>query len=204
VSAEMFLRLLRERRSVRKFRPMTLERELLARLVEHATWAPSAGNRQDWYFTVVTSPRVRLRMAQAVRDRWTSIAAAHQDLGMIHELAAYAAHFGDFEEAPALVIVSARAVDSLHEHLLGKDASATAGSFASAAMAAQNLMLAAHALGLGTCCMTGALAARNELGKIAGLGNKQEIVCLIAVGWPDEAPPAPERKPPTETVRFLE
>jgi nitroreductase len=69
-------------------------------------------------------------------------------------------------------------------------------------MAAQNLMLAAHALGLGSCCMTGALAARGELGEILELARKYEIICLIAVGWPDESPAPPARKPLTEVARF--
>jgi nitroreductase len=87
--------------------------------------------------------------------------------------------------------------------MLGDLAFATVGSFASAAMAAQNLMLAAHALGLGTCCMTGPLAANDELHTIAGLAGKQELVCLIAVGWPAETPVAPGRKPREMIAREL-
>jgi nitroreductase len=119
-------------------------------------------------------------------------------------VSAHSAGFADFELAPAVVVVSARQADAFQTHMLGTDAAATLGSAASAAMAAQNMMLAAHALGLGACCMTGPLAARAELHRIIGMGRKQEVVCLIALGWPDEQPEAPARKPVEAVVRFVE
>ncbi|MBM3334665.1 nitroreductase family protein [Candidatus Sumerlaeota bacterium] len=202
--ADAFLSFLRERRSVRRFCSKPVPQKLLAQLVEWATWAPSAGNRQDWFFTVITSATVRREMAEAVRRRWDAIIAANRGSGVIEEVERYVEHFGDFALAPAVIVVSARAPDSVQRHLLGDAAEATTGSAASAAMAAQNLMLAAHALGLGSCCMTGALAARDELKRILGLSKRQEIVCLIAVGWPDEKPVPPPRKPVSEIGRFVE
>jgi nitroreductase len=195
--------LIRSRRSVRNFQPRPVAPETLERLVELAAWAPSAGNRQDWFFTLVTSPAARKAMADCVRRKWDEIIAANREMGSIAEIAKYAARFADFAEAPAVILVSARRAESFQRHMLGDLASTTIGSFTSAAMAAQNLMLVAHALGLGTCCMTGPLAAAEELQRICGLAAKQEPVCLIAVGWPDETPPAPERKPLETIMRTL-
>lgn len=199
---DSFLSVVRGRRSVRRFRTTPVDKERILRLIEAAEWAPSAGNRQDWFFSVVTSPNVKRRMAEAVARRWKAIVDANRTSGSIEEVERYVAHFDDFAEAPAVILVSARRPDAFQQHLLGNDASATFGAICSAAMAAQNLMLAAHVMGLGSCCMTGALAAREELGEIAELGPKREIVCLIAVGWRDEAPPAPNRKPASEIARF--
>ena len=200
--ADALLSLMRERRSIRRFRDEPVPQELLARLIEAATWAPSAGNRQDWFFSVVTSPDVKRQMADAVRARWDSIIAANRDSGIVGEVERYVAHFADFAAAPAVIVVSARSVDAVQRHLLGDAAPSTVRSACSAAMATQNLMLAAHALGLGTCCMTGALAARNELSQLLELNKKYELACLIAVGWPDESPAPPARKPTTEIARF--
>jgi len=199
---DSFLSVVRGRRSIRRFRNTPVDGEMLLRLIEAAEWAPSAGNRQDWFFSVVTSPDVKRRMAWDVARRWRAVVDANREAGSIEEVARYVAHFGDFADAPAVILVSARRPDAFQQHLLGNDASATFGAICSAAMAAQNLMLAAHAMGLGSCCMTGALAAREELAEIAELGPKREIVCLIAVGWPDEDPPAPNRKPISEIARF--
>lgn len=203
-TAEDAFSLIRQRRSIRRFKPDSLPRPLVLQLIELACWAPSAGNRQDWSFAVVSSPTVKREMADAVRRRWQAIIAANSGFALIDEVAVYSARFGDFERAPVVVVVSTRRVDAFQKHMLGDDAVATVGSTASAAMAAQNLMLAAHALGLGSCCMTGALAARAELGRTIGLSRKQEIVCLIALGWPDETPEGPARTPLEEVVRFVE
>ncbi|HUT35537.1 MAG TPA: nitroreductase family protein [Planctomycetota bacterium] len=198
------LSLLRERRSVRRFRDEPVPRALIERLIEAASWAPSASNRQDWRFTVVTSAERKQEMADAVRRRWDAIVAANRDCGLIEEVERYVASFARFAQAPALIVVSARAPDSFQQHLLGEAATATVGSAASAAMAAQNLMLAAHALGLATCCMTGALAARDELRPLVGLGRRDELVCLITLGVPAETPPPPHRRPVAENARFTE
>jgi nitroreductase len=70
-------------------------------------------------------------------------------------------------------------------------------------MAAQNLMLAAHAHGLGSCCLTGPLAAHTELEELLNVGRKRALVCLIAVGYPAETPVAPPRKPIENVMRIL-
>jgi nitroreductase len=193
---------LRTRRSIREFADTRVVRELIEQLIDAAAWAPSAGNRQDWLFSVVESAEVKAAMASAVRGKWQTIIAENQDLGFIQELADYAASFADFEAAPVVIVVSAAKPNSAQRRLLGEHGGPTAGSFASAAMAAQNLMVAAHVLGLGTCCMTGALAASDELCQILGMGGRRELVCLIAVGYPGCQPSAPERKPRNEIVRY--
>jgi nitroreductase len=203
-SADGLLGLLRARRSVRRFKPDQVDRAVLERLVEAAAWAPSAGNRQDWLFTVVTSAQVRARMAEAVRERWREIIEANRSQGYAEGLESYAAAYAMFPEAPAVAVVSVRVTSLVQKRMFGTEAGATAGGVASAAMAAQNLMLAACAQGLASCCMTGALVAGPKIAELAGLGRKQEIVCLVALGWPAEVPPAPPRKPLEEIARFVE
>jgi nitroreductase len=198
-----WLDLLRGRRSVRKFQDREVSREVLADLIGAAEWAPSAGNRQDWFFTVVTTPARKKEMADAVRARWKEIVEKNRDMGFIGEVEQYSAHFAAFERAPAVIVVSAANVKDFERQMLGDDAEATSGGATSAAMAAQNLMLAAHAQGLGTCCMTGALAARAELASIVKLAKRRQVVCLIAVGYPDEDPPPPGRKPADGISEFL-
>jgi len=200
---EEHLAWLTERRSVRAFTDNPISEEDLLRLVGLASWAPSAGNRQDWFFTAVADVVTKSRMADAVRNCWQRIVAENQDLGVIEEVKRYSSTFASFEQAPAVIVVSARKPDALQRHLLGDVAEATTGSSVSAAMAAQNLMLAAHAMGLGSCCMTGAVAAREELARLVGLSGKSEIVCLVAVGMPANLPAAPPRKPVSEIARII-
>ncbi|HOX07741.1 MAG TPA: nitroreductase family protein [Planctomycetota bacterium] len=204
-SSDELLNLLRTRRSVRRFRPEPVERALLEKLVEAACWAPSAGNRQDWLFTVVTSPEVRGRMAEAVREKWRAVIDANRSQGYAEGMERYVQAYAMFPEAPAVVIVSARVPGLVQQKMYGDETHVTFGGFCSGAMAAQNLMLAAEPLGLATCCMTGALVAQPKLAELAGLGRKQEIVCLVAVGRAaGDVAAAPARKPVAEIARFIE
>jgi len=199
---EQLMALVRGRRSVRQFLDKPVDGDLIGCLIEAASWAPSASNRQDWWFSVVECPELKAAMARAVCSRWQAITEAHRQLGTIDEVRSYSASFGDFAAAPVVIAVSAAKVNAIQQELLGSAGPATVGSFASAAMAAQNLMLAAHALGLATCCMTGALAAREELGELLALGRGRELVCLIALGYAADEPPAPARKAPPRITRL--
>jgi len=68
--SDVLFDIIRGRRSIRRFLEKPVPAELLERLMEAACWAPSASNRQDWFFTVVTSVSTKRKMAQAVRARW--------------------------------------------------------------------------------------------------------------------------------------
>ena len=116
------------------------------------------------------------------------------------------AHFSGFTAAPAVIAVACREPDELMRHLVGSEAEWVGGGAASAAKAAQNLMLAAHALGL--CCYSGAMAARAELEELLAVPRRWRLLCLIGVGVPadqaGEAPAAPARKRVSEIARFIE
>jgi len=204
MTAAEFLEVLKRRRSVRRFRDQSVDPEAIRTVIEAASWAPSAGNRQDWIFTVVTSDDVKTRMKEAVAARWTAILNQNRELGGIEDIERYVDRFGDFASAPVVIGVSCLMPAAVQDHLLGAESCRTSGGATSAAMAAQNLMLAAHALGLGTCCMTGALAAQAELKALLGLDRRQELVCLVTLGIPDETPPPPPRRPVDAITRFLE
>lgn len=206
-SADQFATLdqiIRTRRSVRRFRPDPIDTGLIRRLIETATWAPCAGNRQDWEFSVVSSPGLKQELAAAVRDRWQSILSGPDAGGAAEELQAYARYFDWFWQAPVVIAISARAPEAVFRHLLGAQAADVCGARTSAAMAAQNLMLAAHAGGLATCCLNGPVAAAETMKTLLALGRRADIVCLIAMGWPDESPAPPPRKPVEEVTRFYE
>jgi nitroreductase len=196
--------LLRGRRSVRKYSDQAVAKEIIEKMIELACMAPSASNRQDWFFTVITSGTVKHAMADAVRHRWQNILAENRQMAMIDEVEKYAAGFADFESAPTVIAVSATQASTVQNHLLGDNADLVAGSMTSAAMAAQNLMLAAAGFGLASCCMSGALAAGKELKEMIGLERKRILICLVAVGYANETPAAPPRKPVAAVSRFLE
>jgi nitroreductase len=123
--------------------------------------------------------------------------------GAAEGLRDYAKHFDWFARAPVVIAVSTRRPESFLTTLCGEDAIAVQGGAVSAAMAAQNLMLAAHAMGLGTCCLTGPLAAGSRLKEILRLGVRRELVCLITLGYPEGESAAPGRRPVDEIMRYV-
>lgn len=193
---------IRKRRSIRRFRAEVPSEELIRELVQLATWAPSAMNRQDWAFTVVRSGATRDRMVECVRSEWERLASGSELLA--ESLLAYAGSFVAFGEAPVLVAVSARRPPSFLQEAFGPAAERLFGSAAGAAMAVQNLALAAHARGLGTCVFTAPVAAEKALSSLLGLGRSHSLLCLLALGFPAEEPSPRPRKPLEETLRFFE
>lgn len=203
-SAAALLALLRTRRSVRRFRPDPLSPPELDALVEAATSAPSAGNRQAYRLLLVTS-RPRLdAMAEAVRGEVLRLRATLRE-DVAPEAAAYLESFLHFAAAPLVVAPI---------HRCGPDLLAAAGgavtvargdadALASVAASIENLLLCAHALGLGACWMTGPLVAADALGKVLEVPRGWAVSALVPVGRPAESPEPPPRRRPETLVRHL-
>jgi nitroreductase len=111
---------------------------------------------------------------------------------------AYAGTFAAFEQAPVVIAVLARRPSRVAARL-GAELSETervalAGDLPAIGAAIQNLLLAAHALGLGACWMSGPLLAAPALREILGAPTTLDLVALVPVGRPAETPPAPPRR----------
>jgi nitroreductase len=124
---------LHTRRACREFTEKSVSRQEVERLVEAAITAPSAMNRQPWAFAVfLGAERIRELSKEASK-------AALQFLPTDSPLRSHVEdpHFELFHGAPALIVVCAT--------------NAASQSSEDCCLAAQNLMLAAHASGLGSC-----------------------------------------------------
>lgn len=161
------------RRSVRKFLDKPIEDKLLLKLVEAARWAPSGSNIQSWHF-IIARDKLRIKKIQALAP------------GM----------FGN----PMAVIVICTDLD-LAERKGGK-LGRNVLSLIDAAIAAQNIALAAIDLGLGTCI----IRSFNPEGLQIMLKLPSLIVpqLLISVGYPEEIPLPPRRRELVEIVSWEE
>jgi nitroreductase len=207
----MIRQLLESRRSVRRFKREAVPREALERILEAAILAPSASNKQPWRFVVVEQRERIHQMAAAVREALERIAERLPE-DSVPAFRAYGDYFTRFEDAPVVIVPLFRGFAVL-SHLVdgfleasGKEAliamerdSALVGT----SLAVGNLLLMAHATGLGASVMTGPLIASPALRGLLDVPSSWGIVALVAVGVADEVPPPTERKPLGRVVRWL-
>lgn len=171
------------RRAIRDYTPAAVDTATIRMLIEASTQAPSAMNLQPWSFVVVTS---RDRLSRISEEAKAYLLKRLPDFPV---LSRYRDRFADrsfniFYNAPALVVVCATAADTQAAE--------------DCALAAQNLMLAAHGHGLGTCCIGFARPWLNMPAAKAALGiplTHAPIVPII-VGWPKETVSGHPRRPP--------
>lgn len=203
--------LFRGRRSVRTFSPEPVPEATILELLDLAITAPSASNKQPWRFLVVTSPSTIRAMADAVREARARILDATPEASR-PSIAAYGDYFTRFEGAPCVVVPIHRPLtilSSLTEgHLPADDHAAIArmeaeSGLVGVSLAVMQLLLAAHARGLGASGMTGPLIARARIAEILGVPAGWDIALLVPLGYPAETPAPTERKSAERVTRFL-
>ena len=171
------------RRATRAYTPEPVDQAELEALIDAAIQAPSAINRQPWAFCIVRNAALLTRISHEAKALMlqTPPPAAHA-----HHLTDMVANpdFQIFYHAPTLVLICA----------VGEDA----WSHTDCTLAAQNLMLAAHGRGLGTCWIGFAQAwLETAEGRAAlDLPANWQPVAPIIVGHPGGPTPAPPRHKP--------
>src|SRR5580692_3265150 len=213
-TGEDHLAFLRSRRSLRAFTAEPVAREVLVRLLEAATSAPSSTNRQPWRFAVVTAPGLRLRLAEAVRARTEALTALLQKSHHAEDFGAYGDFFFEpLQSAAAIVVPQVREYPDLLANLLlsaGEDparfptAGAMAAELCSTSAAVMALLLQAHAEGLGACWMAGPMVARDDIHALLSIAPPFRMLGAVALGHP-AAPAEPRpRKPLARVVQWFD
>jgi len=174
------------RRSVREYTAQAVDQQTIRDLISAAIEAPSAVNEQPWRFTVVRDQAVLARISDAAKRHMLAITppGRHAD----HFRARLTdPNFQIFYHAPVLILISA----SESGDWIVEDC----------ALAAENLMLAAYASGLGTCWIGFAQSYFNtpEGKKALDLPAAWVSVAPIIVGHPKAAAPIVRRKEPAVT-----
>lgn len=193
---------LESRRSVRRFRPDPVPPPVVDRILSSATWAPSAHNRQPWRFAVLDSSRSRAALAQAM------------GADFLHDLLADGIKQEDAKiqversrdrimEAPLAVLLCLDRADlDPYPDPRRQQASYVMG-VQSVALAGGQLLLAAHALGLGGVWVCAPLFAQNAVQAALGLPADWEPQGILFLGYPEKIPAARPRRPIYEITRTL-
>ncbi|CAN5873169.1 nitroreductase family protein [soil metagenome] len=180
-----FGQLATSRRSIRRYQDRSIDATLLEKLLAAAIWAPSAHNRQPWRFCVVTSLITKQALSARMADYWRSdLGADGADSTFIERRIAIS--HARLTGAAALIVAAV----SMEEMDVYPDERRSQAEWTmavqSVALACQNLMLAAHAYGLGTCWMCAPLFVPQLVRTVLTLPDHWQPQALITVGYPAE------------------
>jgi Nitroreductase len=187
------------RRAMRQYRPDPVPKEAIHKVLDAANQAPSAMNLQQWEFVVVTSPETIRGMGDSYRaivEEFTRNWDPSPLRGSLsrEEFIRFAETYGG---APVVIVVLTDTADAENFRKANLE---------SASAATENLVLAATALGLGTCWMTGPLQDGKALRRILSIPDTKELVAVTPLGYPAAVPLAPARIDPdlVQKVRWVE
>jgi nitroreductase len=180
---------IRSARAIRRLRPDPVPPELIRKVCEAGTFAPSGGNRQPWFFIAVSEPERRAWVA----ERYRRIFRAY-----IQAAVAAAAEPGYPEAKRRNMRGAIHLADHLHEApvLLFVAGWTRRGEPQVQALfpAIQNVLLACRAVGLGASLTTVHTAFGRELDAWLGLPENAPTCALLPIGWPHGAFSRPHRR----------
>ena len=202
IGTDVLHNFLRSRRSIRSFKSQPVPEEALRRILETATYAPSAHNDQPWRCAVLTTAKAKSRLAEAMA------ADFRRDLdkdGLTEDeiTARLERSRRRVNEAP-VVIILCMDTSSIEAYPDAKRQQAERTmAVQSTALAGLQLLLAAHAEGLGGVWTCGPLFAPEAVKSTLGLPPEWQPQAMFFIGYPAEKPDTPRRKPLPEVVKFV-
>ncbi len=185
-------------RAIRYFKPDPVPDEMVHKLIEAGTKAPSGGNRQGWKFLVIRDQETRNAIAGYYEQGWEhAYGSANPNPPDIQSHVRRSAdHLArTMAEVPVLIMACI-------EHDGGPS---TLGRGGSIFPSVQNILLAARALGLGSCLTSLHKRYEDEIKELLNIPDNVETVALLPIGFPaDNARYGPTRRAPVEEVAFRE
>lgn len=165
--SQMLMQIIRERRSIRAYRDDSISSEEIEALVEAAIWAPSSCNRQSLFIVAVDDNEKKQKLYA-----WIYHTQKH------------------VKEAPLVLVIFA---DQKKYPRRVKEI----GPLLDGAVAAQNILLLGHTLGLG-CCLVAGILKEKQIRRLLDMPGHFKVVGMITVGRPKSIPLPPPRRPINE------
>lgn len=180
---------IRTTRAIRRLKPDPVPRELIRKVCEAGTFAPSGGNRQPWIFVAVTDAGRRAWIAERYRRAFAD----------------YIAPAVEASTGPGFTAAKRRNMESaiwLAEHFHEAPVHLVVAGWTRRGQpqlqalfpAIQNVLLACRAVGLGAVLTTIQLAFHREFDEYLGLSSSTPSAALIPIGWPCLPPARPVRR----------
>jgi len=178
--------MIKERRSIRKFKNEKVDRELMREIVDIAKWAPSWVNYQIARYTLVDDEEVIKELANEGVN------------GFVYNM-------DTLKNAKGVAVLSFVKGKSGKMDENGDEYATTKNNVwevFDAGIACQTFCLAAHAKGVGTCIM--GVIDEKSISKIVNLPEDETVAALIVYGYEDGHPTPSKRKDTDEIMRFFD
>ncbi|WP_442590683.1 nitroreductase [Pedobacter sp. AW31-3R] len=175
------------RRAIRKYKTQQVGRGKLDTILKCAIYAPSALNKQPWEIRAIQNPE----LLKKINDRFLSFAEGKTFQGS-------AAHYKEpgfsiFHNSPTLIVIA-------------RDKSSNI-SYMDCGILLENILLSAHATGLGTCPLGTLVPVLNrpenaDLLELMNIPEGYEVAINVSLGYSDETPPV--KKKYADRVKIIE
>lgn len=195
--------LLGSRRSIRRYSQLPVSRELIESLLRSAVTAPSAHNRQPWRFLVLEHKEDKDKLAKAMGALLRADRTRDGDDAQAIE-ADVARSYARLTGAPVLVVVCMSMIDMDRYPDKKRMQAERVMAIQGTAMASQNLLLAAHAAGLGACWMCAPLFCADTVHATLQLPDDWEPQAIITLGYPAQCGKPFARRALHEVVQYRE
>ena len=207
-----FFEVLTTRKTIRKYKTDLPPVSDIHRIIDAGRLAPSATNSQNWEFIAIYNPDIKKVMFDAVTDMYDEISELETTEENKNKLNLYKYYSGFFVKAPVVIAVIEKERKSfvsaiLRENNYPEDEISLMrpnSSLLSIGAAIENMSLAAHALGYGTCWLCAPIVAYKKFKEILNLDEKSKIISLLTVGIPEHSNfKSPPKKPLSEVMKIL-
>lgn len=176
------LKIIEERRSIRNFKEDNVNRELIEDILNCGRLAPSAKNRQPWYFVVLTK-----EIKNRVADMMIDYTLKNKKLG---ERVSISPTANVIKQAPILILIFRE-----------KDNDWIISDNLSIGACVENMCLRATDLGLGTLWIRDIYCVSEDVANMLGHGD-MELNCAISIGYSNESPKQRPRKNLEDIVKW--
>jgi F420 biosynthesis protein FbiB-like protein len=195
--------LLQGRQSIRRYQPAQPSVVSIRRIFESVAYAPSAHNRQPWRYMVVSGVAAKEQLALAMGRRLAADRGNDGDAdGIIRQDVDRS--YDRITGAPVVIVVALTMSEMDRYPDERRRQAEHTMAVQSTAMATQNLLLAAHAEGLGACWMCAPLFCPDDVKAALSLPAYWELQGLITLGYPAQPGRNKPRKPVSDFVVFAE
>jgi len=208
--------LIKSRRSIRAWQERPVPEELLLQAIELATYAPNAGNQQNWRFYLILKRETINAVADVVQASAERIAAWPEAKTIGDVANRMLQRSAIFRSAPVGIAVAVKQYLSPIDQVLAlrektdpqakqmrEWRNSASSKIQSVSSAIANLLLILHQMGLGGLWMTGPLQAKGDIERILRMPSEEDLMAYIPVGYPGESPSLKERKPVREICTII-